>query len=321
MFLEVKDLVKHFPLEKGFLSRFLPKKEVVHAVCHVSLDIREGETFGLVGETGSGKTTLGRCILRLIEPTSGSIMYRGRDLCTTSRAEMKKLRGELQIIFQDPFSSLNPHETVARIIGRPMELHGTSSGLELRDRVIEILRSVGLESVHADRYPHEFSGGQRQRIAIARALSVNPRFIVADEPLSSLDVSVQAQILNLLRDLQEKYMFSCLFISHDLSVIRYLTNRSAVMHLGKIVELAKTRDLFEEPLHPYTQALISSIPVPDPKGKRAIEGLKGEVPSPIYPPSGCRFNPRCRMAESICTQEEPELRQVRADHFVACHLV
>jgi len=321
MLLEVKDLVKHFPLEKGFLSRFLPTKEVVHAVCHASFDIREGETLGLVGETGSGKTTLGRCILRLIEPTSGSIIYRGKDLCTLSKAEMKKLRAELQIIFQDPFSSLNPRETAARIIGRPMEIHGMSSGSDLREKVIEILRSVGLEEVHADRYPHEFSGGQRQRIAVARALSVNPKFIVADEPLSALDVSVQAQILNLLQDLQEKYMFSCLFISHDLGVVRYLSNRSAVMHLGKVVELARTRDLFDEPLHPYTQALISSIPLPDPDEKRTVVELKGEVPSPIHPPSGCRFNPRCKMAEPFCAKEEPEFRQVGADHFVGCHFV
>ena len=322
MLLEVKDLVKHFPLEKGFLSRFLPTKEVVHAVCHASFDIREGETLGLVGETGSGKTTLGRCILRLIEPTSGSIIYRGKDLCTLSKAEMKKLRAELQIIFQDPFSSLNPRETAARIIGRPMEIHGMSSGSDLREKVIEILRSVGLEEVHADRYPHEFSGGQRQRIAVARALSVNPKFIVADEPLSALDVSVQAQILNLLRDLQRERQLTYLFISHDLSVVKYMSNRLAVMYLGKIVELGPTDKVFKEPIHPYTRVLLSSIPIPDPKTRLTVVPVKGEVdlPSPVSPPPGCRFHTRCPSAKGECSAVEPRLVERSSGHLVACHM-
>lgn len=316
----VKNLVKHFPLEKGFLSKFSRKQKVVHAVCGVSLEIKEGELFGLVGETGSGKTTLGRCILRLEEPTSGSIIYNDKDLIKLNKTELRKLRRELQIVFQDPYSSLNPFQTVEKIVGRPLEIHSNLTRIEIRDRVITILQAVGLGEDVLARYPHELSGGQRQRVAIARALVLHPKFIVADEPTSALDVSIQAQILNLIQDLQEKYRFSCLFITHDLSVVRYLCDRIAVMYLGKIVELASADQLFNNPLHPYTRILLSSIPEPDPDIKIASISMEGEAPSPINPPTGCRFHPRCPYVMEMCKKEEPKLLSVSHGHYVACYL-
>jgi oligopeptide/dipeptide ABC transporter ATP-binding protein len=321
LFLEVKGLIKHFSIEKGFLARIRPSKQVVHAVCGVSFEINEGEIFGLVGETGSGKSTLGRCILRLLEPTSGSIIYKGIDITKINNKKMRELRREMQIIFQDPYSSLNPYETVEKIVSRPLEIHTDYSKDKIREKVVEMLHAVGLGEELMNRYPHELSGGQRQRVAIARALSVNPKFVVADEPTSALDVSIQAQILNLIQDLQEKIRFTCLLITHDLSVVHYLSNRVGVMYLGKLVELARTEKLFQDPLHPYTHILLSSIPEPYPEKKFDTMPLKGDIPSPINPPSGCRFHTRCRYSMEICKKIEPKLINADRGHFVACHLI
>jgi peptide/nickel transport system ATP-binding protein len=314
--LEVRNLKKYFPIKKGLLSRTVGH---VKAVDDVSFDVHEGEVLGLVGESGCGKTTTGRCILRLIEPTAGSVRFDGQEVTTLPRSALRKLRSQMQIVFQDPYSSLNPRLTVGSMLTEALTLHGIARGAKARDRVAELLTLVGLSPQHARRYPHEFSGGQRQRIGVARALAVNPRLIVADEPVSALDVSIQAQIINLLRDLQRKMNLTYLFVAHDLSVVEHISDRVAVMYLGKIAELASSDALYKDPLHPYTVSLLSAIPVPDPDRKHRRIVLKGDVPSPANPPSGCRFHPRCFMAKAVCAEHEPELREVRPGHFSACH--
>jgi oligopeptide/dipeptide ABC transporter ATP-binding protein len=309
---EIIDLKKHFPV---------PHKQVVRAVDGVSFTINRGETLGLVGESGCGKTTVGRCILRLIEPTSGEIRFDGRDLLSLDRGEMRALRRRMQIIFQDPYSSLNPRMKVGSIISEPLEIHHVGDRRERKDRVAELLRVVGLDPDYANRYPHQFSGGQRQRIGIARALALNPDFIVADEPVSALDVSVQAQVVNLMQDLQERFGLTYLFISHGLAVVKHISTRVGVMYLGKLVELAPAHEIYANPLHPYTQALLRAIPIPDPEAKRrAAQRLGGDVPNPIAPPSGCRFHTRCPHVIDRCSAEEPELVEVSPGHFVSCFL-
>jgi oligopeptide/dipeptide ABC transporter ATP-binding protein len=309
---EITDLKKHFPV---------PHKQVVRAVDGVSFTINRGETLGLVGESGCGKTTVGRCILRLIEPTSGEIRFDGRDLLSLDRGEMRALRRRMQIIFQDPYSSLNPRMKVGSIISEPLEIHHVGDRRERKDRVAELLRVVGLDPDYANRYPHQFSGGQRQRIGIARALALNPDFIVADEPVSALDVSVQAQVVNLMQDLQERFGLTYLFISHGLAVVKHISTRVGVMYLGKLVELAPAHEIYANPLHPYTQALLRAIPIPDPEAKRrAAQRLGGDVPNPIAPPSGCRFHTRCPHVIDRCSAEEPELVEVSPGHFVSCFL-
>ena len=315
--LEVTDLVKYFPIRRGIFSREVGR---VHAVDGVSLRVVKGKTLGLVGESGCGKTTAGKTILKLIEPTGGTIRYAGEDITGLSRRRMKRFRREMQIIFQDPFSSLNPRQTVGAIIAAPLEIHRLAEKSEKADRIAQLLRQVGLPAASMRRYPHEFSGGQRQRIGIARALAVSPRLIVGDEPVSALDVSIQAQILNLLEDLQEALGLTYVMIAHDLSVIRHISDTIAVMYLGKIVETAESRELYKNPLHPYTAALLAAVPVPDPGRKRQRMALKGDVPSPVRPPPGCRFHPRCPRRFGPCDAEEPAFRAVSADHFVACHL-
>jgi len=316
--LEVSDLKKHFPIRGGVLGRTVG---YVYAVDGVSFKIGKGETVGLVGESGCGKTTVGRCILRLIEPTSGEIRFEGTDITEIDDRQMTKLRPKMQIVFQDPYASLNPRMTIKDIVGEPLLVNGIAKGLELRRRVLELLLMVGLTEDHMNRFPHEFSGGQRQRIGVARALSLNPEFIVLDEPTSSLDVSVQAQTLNMLQDLQSKLGLTYLFISHNLSVIKHMSDRIAVMYLGKIVEIASKAELFRSQLHPYTQALFAAIPIPDPEISRERIVLGGDVPSPVNPPSGCRFHPRCPKMIPICKEEEPQLIEVTKDHYVACQLV
>ena len=319
MLLEVRDLKKYFAIKGGLL-----RKDVgaVRAVDDIDLLVRKGETLGLVGESGCGKTTLGRVILRLIDTTEGEIFFEDTNLLELKKDEMRKMRRNMQIVFQDPYSSLDPRMTVKKIISEPLVIHGVSQGRELRERILGLLEKVGLNPDHLNRFPHEFSGGQRQRIGIARAIALNPKFLVLDEPTSSLDVSVQAKILNLLKDLQKELGLTYLFISHDLSVIKHMSDRIAVMYVGKIMEVADKDDLFKEPLHPYTQALFSAVPIPDPHlKKREKIILKGEVASPIKPPSGCRFHPRCQYAKEVCEQEEPHLIEVREGHRVACHLV
>jgi peptide/nickel transport system ATP-binding protein len=314
--LAVRDLVKHFPIRKGLFSHVVGQ---VRAVDGVSFDVARGEVLGLVGESGCGKTTTGRCILRLIEPTSGSVKFEGREVTTMGRHELRALRREMQIVFQDPYSSLNPRLTVGSMLGEALAIHKLAKGAAARQRVAELLKLVGLSPDHARRYPHEFSGGQRQRIGVARALAVNPKLIVADEPVSALDVSIQAQIINLLRELQHRMQLTYVFVAHDLSVVEHISDRVAVMYLGCIAELSDARDLYRHPRHPYTVSLLSAIPVPDPDRRRQRIVLKGDVPSPANPPSGCRFHPRCFLAKEICAREAPPLREVRPGHFSACH--
>jgi oligopeptide transport system ATP-binding protein len=314
--LEAHNIVKHFPIKGGVFMREIA---AVKAVDGVSLTIDEGETVGLVGESGCGKTTFGRAILRLEEPTSGEIFFEGESILGYDKNKMQALRENMQIIFQDPFSSLNPRKTVSHIIGEPLLVHGMRSRKKREEKVLELLRVVGLRKEHMRRYPHQFSGGQRQRIGVARALALHPKLIVCDEAVSALDVSIQAQVINLLKDLQDEFGLTYLFISHDLSVVEHVSDRVAVMYLGKIVEFAPRKALYQTPLHPYTQALLSAVPVPDPAHKsnqRII--LKGDVPSPIDPPPGCSFHPRCLFAKDICSNREPEFREIRNKHFVAC---
>jgi oligopeptide transport system ATP-binding protein len=314
---DARNIVKHYPILGGV---WMKQTGSVKAVDGVSLTIGEGETVGLVGESGCGKTTFGRAILRLEEPTSGEIFFQGKSILGHSRNEMQALRREMQIIFQDPFSSLNPRKTVGQIIGEPLLVHGVKSRQERDQRVLELLEVVGLRREQMRRYPHQFSGGQRQRIGVARALALKPKLVVCDEAVSALDVSIQAQVINLLKDLQQDFKLTYLFISHDLSVVEHVSNRVAVMYLGKIVEIAPSKDLYLAPLHPYTQALLSAVPIPDPSLQRPGRIiLKGDVPSPIDPPAGCRFHPRCRYAEGICSEKEPALCEVRVHHWAACH--
>jgi oligopeptide/dipeptide ABC transporter ATP-binding protein len=306
----VRQLVKHFPVEGS--------DDVVRAVDGVTFEIFEGETLGLVGESGCGKSTVGRCLLRLIEPTAGEVVFDGRDVRALSRRELRELRREMQIIFQDPYASLNPRLKVRAIVGEPLVIHGLKDKEQRRERVAELLKKVGLDPDYMNRYPHEFSGGQRQRIGIARALALNPKLIVADEPVSALDVSVQAQVVNLLQDLQGEFGLTYLFISHGLAVVEHISTRVAVMYLGRIVEVASAEELYARPLHPYTQALLSAIPIPDPQRKRDRIILTGDVPTPINPPSGCRFRTRCPMAIAECAQIDPDLREISDGHTVAC---
>ena len=315
--LAVKDLVKHFPIKRGMFSRIVGR---VHAVDGISFDVQEGQTLGLVGESGCGKTTAGKTILKLIEPTAGTIRFDGDDITAYNRAQMKHYRQQMQIIFQDPFSSLNPRHSVGSIIAAALEIHHLVQPSEKEDRIADLLRKVGLSATVMRRYPHEFSGGQRQRIGIARALAVNPRLVIGDEPVSALDVSIQAQILNLLEDLQDEMGLTYILIAHDLSVIRHIANKIAVMYLGKIVEMASREELYHNPLHPYTRALLSAVPIPDPERKRQRIILKGDVPSPINPPSGCHFHPRCPQRFEPCNQVIPTSKTVSDGHGVACLL-
>ena len=312
---EVRHLVKYFPVRAGLLQRVVNH---VKAVDDVSFSVREGETLGLVGESGCGKTTVGRAMLRLIEPTSGSVWFEGKDMVGLKGRALKDVRREMQIIFQDPYASLDPRVPIGESVMEGLHIHGIGSPKERFDLMIDTLRKVGLEDYHARRYPHEFSGGQRQRIGIARALALRPKFIVCDEPVSALDVSIQSQVLNILKDLQQEFGLTYLFIAHNLSVVEHASNRVVVMYLGKVVEITGREELFRNPLHPYTKALMSAIPIANPKLRRERQILKGDVPSPLNPPKGCRFHPRCPIAVEQCSREEPELREIAPDHMVAC---
>src|SRR3972149_1983568 len=313
----VEGLTKHFPVRAGLFQRTV---NFVRAVDNVSFTIQEGETLGLVGETGCGKTTVGRAILRLIEPTSGSVTFEGREILHLSGREMKDVRREMQIIFQDPYASLDPRVPIGESVMEGLNIHGIGTAEQRFEIMIDVLRWVGLEAYHARRYPHEFSGGQRQRIGIARALALMPKFIICDEPVSALDVSIQSQILNILKDAQSEFNLTYLFIAHNLSVVEHISNRVAVMYLGRIVELTTRDELYSNPIHPYTKALMSAIPIPNPHLKRERTILKGDIPSPLNPPEGCQFHTRCPVAMDICSQNEPEFREVRIDHWVACWL-
>lgn len=318
--LNVENLVMYFPIKRGVFQRTVGH---VHAVDDISFRVYKGETLGLVGESGCGKSTTGRAILQLYRPTAGHVFFEDRDLTTMKGEDLRSTRKRMQMIFQDPYASLNPRMTVEEIVGEPLIVHNMAKGREVREMVKELLGLVGLNPAYVDRYPHEFSGGQRQRIGVARSLSLSPSLIVCDEPISALDVSIQAQVINLLEDMQEKFNLTYLFIAHDLSVVRHISDRVAVMYLGALVELASRDELYAKPLHPYTQALLSAVPIPDPaveeKRRRVI--LTGDVPSPINPPSGCRFRTRCPLAVDICAEKKPEWREVAPEHFVACHLV
>ncbi len=316
--IQVKSLKKYFPVRAGVMQRVVAN---VQAVDDVSFNIKNGETLGMVGESGCGKTTVGRTMLRLIEPTAGSVIYNGRDIFKLKSGELKPLRRDLQIIFQDPFASLDPRVPIGESVMEGLHIHQIGTPKERIGIMLDTLKRVGLEEYHSRRFPHEFSGGQRQRIGIARALALRPKFIVCDEPVSALDVSIQSQVLNILKDLQKEFGLTYLFIAHNLSVVEHISDRVAVMYLGKMVELADRDELYRDPEHPYTQALMSAIPVPDPRMKRKRLILKGDVPSPLHPPSGCRFHPRCPIAEKICSEQEPEFRENKPNHWVACWMV
>jgi|SRR5690625_1758050 len=315
--LEVRNLEKYFAIKGGVFGRKIGE---VKAVDGVSFHVNKGETLGIVGESGCGKSTTGKSILRLIEPTAGEVIFEGQNLLTLSKEDMRKMRRDIQIIFQDPYASLNPRHTVEKIIGEPLLVHGMTSAKERKERVIELLEVVGLQAHHRSRYPHQFSGGQRQRIGIARALANNPKLIICDEPVSALDVSVQSQILNLMEDLQKKFQLTYIFIAHDLSVVKHISDRIGVMYLGKMVELADKEELYETPKHPYTKALLSAIPLPDPDEYRERIILKGDVPSPSNPPKGCPFHTRCPKAMDICKEISPHYQLINDKHYVACHL-
>ena len=315
--LDVRNLKKYFYKDAGLVSK---KVQEIKAVDDVSFYIKKGETLGLVGESGCGKTTVGRTILRLYEPTAGEIFYNGSDVANLSAKSFMPYRKKIQMIFQDPYASLDPRMTVADIIGEPLDIHRLTSGKERQERIFELLKKVGLHKSHANRYPHEFSGGQRQRIGIARALSVMPEFIICDEPISALDVSVQAQIVNMLEDLQNEIGLTYLFIAHDLSMVRHISNRVGVMYLGSLMEVTTSDELYNNPQHPYTIALLSSIPIPNPRAERKNIILEGDVPSPLAPPSGCKFRTRCQYAKKICSEMTPELKNLGSEHYVACHL-
>jgi oligopeptide transport system ATP-binding protein len=315
--LHVDELKMHFPIYRGVFQR---QVGAVRAVDGVSFDVKRGETLGLVGESGCGKSTTGRTILQLYRPTAGSVIFDGTDLVKLKGEHMRQMRRKMQMIFQDPYASLNPRMTVAQLVGEPLMVHNVATGAEINERVAHLLELVNLNPAFATRYPHEFSGGQRQRIGVARALALQPSFIICDEPISALDVSIQAQVVNLLEELQEQFNLTYLFIAHDLSMVRHISDRVAVMYLGVIVELAARDELYSKPLHPYTQALLSAVPIPDPiaDSKRQRTILQGDVPSPANPPSGCRFRTRCPIAEAICAETRPEFREIRPGHFVAC---
>ncbi|MCF8566805.1 dipeptide ABC transporter ATP-binding protein [Alicyclobacillus tolerans] len=316
--LEVENLRKYFPIRRGLFRRSAGS---VRAVDGVSLQVHSGETLGVVGESGCGKSTMGRSILRLIEPTSGKVWFQGQDILKLTKPQMRDLRREMQIVFQDPYASLNPRYTIFQTLSEPMEIHNLYTSGERRQRVHSMLERVGLDPSYASRFPHEFSGGQRQRVGIARALMLHPKLMILDEPVAALDVSVQSQVINLLEDLQEEFNLTYIFVAHNLSVVKHISDRILVMYLGRMAELASPQDLFHEPLHPYTQALFSAVPVPNPRAKRERIILKGDLPSPASPPSGCVFHTRCPIAQELCQQQVPEWREVRSKHYAACHLI